>query len=135
LGAHDFFETQPKYAVKKNSILINTRRSTATSRPPLSWYPFTQTLPLNSLAVAVATTVVVGVAVAVAVAVAAAVAGGVVAVVLAVAVAVTVPVAVAVAVAVTVALTVVVLVAVAGGDSNHDDYPCSNDGGDGNASG
>ncbi len=60
---------------------------------------------------------------------AAAVAGGVVAVFLAGAVALVV------AVAVTVALTVVVAVAVAGGSSNHDDHPCSDNGSDGNASG
>ncbi len=62
---------------------------------------------------------------------AAAVAGGVVAVFLVVAVVV----AVAVAVVVTVALTVVVAVAVTGGGSNQDNYTCSDDGGDGNASG
>ncbi len=55
---------------------------------------------------------------------AAAVAGGVVVVFLAVAVAVMV------AVVVTVALTVVVAVAVAGGGSNHDNYTCSDNGGD-----
>ncbi len=60
---------------------------------------------------------------------AAAVAGNVVAVFLAVAVVVVV------AVAVTVALTVVVVVAVVRGGSNHDDYPCSDDGGNGDASG
>jgi hypothetical protein len=47
LGAHVFFMTQPKSAVKKNSILINTRRSAATSRPPPRCYPFTQTSHLN----------------------------------------------------------------------------------------
>ena len=55
----------------------------------------------------------------------AAVAGSVVAVFLAV----------AVAVLVVVAVTVVVAVAVANGGSNHDDYPCSDHGGNGNESG
>ncbi len=61
--------TQPKYAVKKPSILMNTMRSAATSRPPLRHYPFTQTLPSTSLSVAVvvAMAVVVGMAVVVAV--------------------------------------------------------------------
>ncbi len=62
--------TQLKYAVKKTSILMNTMRSTATSRPPSRHYPFTQTSPSTSLlvAVAVAIAVVVGMAVVVAVA-------------------------------------------------------------------
>ena len=59
----------------------------------------------------------------------AAVVGGVVAVFLAMAVAV------AVAVAVTVALMVVVAVAVPSGGSNHDDYTCSDNGGNGDAIG
>jgi hypothetical protein len=144
LGAHYFFVTQPKSAIEKNSILIKTRRSAATSHPPPSRYPFTQTLPSTSVAVAVVRAVVVVVAVAVVVVVAAAVAvaGGVVAVVLAVAVAVAVAVtvmvavavAVAVAVVVVVTVVVVVVVAVAGGSSDHDDRPHSNDGGNVNAS-
>jgi hypothetical protein len=70
LGAHDFFVTQPKYAVKKTSIPIYTMRSAATSRPPSRHYPFTQTSPSTSLSVAVAVVaaVVVGLAVAVVVA-------------------------------------------------------------------
>jgi hypothetical protein len=86
LGTHIFFVKQPKSAIKKNSILIKTRRSAVTSHPPQSRYPFTQTLPSTSLMVAVARAVVVVMVLAVAVVVA----GGVVAVVLAVAVAVAV---------------------------------------------
>jgi uncharacterized membrane protein YgcG len=91
-----FLRHNQNLPLKKNSILIKTRRSAATSRPPPSCYPFTQTLPSTSVVVAVARAVVVVVAVAGAVAVAVVVAGGVVAVVLAVAVAVAVVVAVAV---------------------------------------
>jgi hypothetical protein len=70
LGGHDFFVTQPKYAIKETSILMNTMRSAATSRPPSRHYPFTQMSPSTSLsvAVAVAMAVVVGLAVVVAVA-------------------------------------------------------------------
>ena len=43
-----FVGTNPyKICHKKNRILINTRRSAATSRPPLRRYPFTQTSDLD----------------------------------------------------------------------------------------
>ena len=60
---------EPICSAFSQPLLINTMRSAATSRPPPRRYPFIQTLPLTSLAVAVATAAVVGVAVVVAVAV------------------------------------------------------------------